>query len=96
MFRVRIYLGCDNIMKLDTDTVRQKSQSIVSEYFPGFTVYYGTGFWKGNAEDVIIFEIVTDDINDVDKAKEVAMRLKKYFFQESVLFIVDTVNGEFI
>lgn len=35
-------------------------------------------------------------MTDVDKAKQVAMRLKKYFFQEAVLLIVDTVNGEFI
>lgn len=96
MYRVRIYLGCENPMNLDAFAVKKTAQNIVSKDFPGFTMYYGKGVWNNMEEAVIIFEILTDDIADVAKAKDVAARLKKYFFQESVLLTVDTVNSEFI
>lgn len=95
-YLVRIYLGCENPMKLDAFAVKKTAQNIVSKDFSGFTMYYGKGVWKNMEEAVIIFEILTDDIADVAKAKDVAARLKKHFLQESVLLTVDTVNSEFI
>gem|GEM_PF-6506645 len=66
---------------LHTIRVRKIATDMVGEQFPGFTVYSGTGVWKNTEEDVIIFEILTDDIAEVNKAKEVATRLKNIFYR---------------
>lgn len=54
----------------------------VSPRFEGFTMIEGVGFWKGEAEQVTILTIITDDSESVS---EVAEEFKIQFRQNSVL-----------
>jgi hypothetical protein len=54
----------------------------VSTRFDGFTMIQGTGFWKGEQEDVVILTFITEDR---DSVQAIADAFKTAFRQESVL-----------
>jgi hypothetical protein len=80
-----LYLGRnipDTTKKVSDDEIQDFLKSIVSTYFPGFTIYEAVGFWKGEQEKTLIIEIIT---NDQEKVNLVANYYKVKFKQDSVL-----------
>jgi hypothetical protein len=67
-----------------------KAQLIVARYFDAFTMYPTTGYWKGQVEDSVVFEILTDDSDRVLHAAE-ALRVE--LNQEAVL-VTRVSSGE--
>lgn len=53
------------------------------QYFNGFTVFTGTGYWKSMKEDCLVIEII-GDTEDRDSVLKIASWIKTTFKQESV------------
>ena len=73
--------------RIYTEDINQENiKKIVNEYYPGYTLLVGTGYWQGKPEDCLIIEIVTDDI-DIHKynIKAIAAEIKQINKQDSVL-----------
>lgn len=85
----RIYLG-QNIApdrrRFPTETVtREQAAEIVSATFPCFTVYQTGGYWHGQAEPSLVFEILSDDSpKGAPRIAHVARTLQSEFRQDSV------------
>ena len=56
--------------------------SLASRYLDGFTILYGTGYWRGVAEDSAIIEV---DTVDEHKVLALASDIREYNHQEAVL-----------
>jgi hypothetical protein len=71
--------------KINNKTTGQPQRTIdlVSKFFSGFTVLYGTGHYKGMEEDCIIFEIET--VKAKSEILWLANQIKLQNNQESVL-----------
>lgn len=72
----------------DTDT-RPEVANLVSEYFNGFTMFSGIGFWRGKKELSLVIEIIAD-YNDKHKVLRLAGEIKELNKQESVLVFTTT------
>jgi hypothetical protein len=68
--------------KVTNEMMANFIQNEVATRFEGFTMIEGVGFWKGEAEQVTILTILTDDHENVS---EIAAAFKTQFRQESVL-----------
>lgn len=68
--------------KSDMDT--ELATRIVADYFVGFTVYRGKGYWDSKPENALIFEIAT---SNADMVNHVARLLKAVLKQEAVLIV---------
>ena len=60
-----------------------KVRDLVSKYFDGFTVYHGTGYWKGTPEKSLIIEL--SSVNNSENVYKCANQIKTFNKQESVL-----------
>ena len=58
-------------------------EQIVTEFYPGFTLVKGEGFWRLQKENSLIIEIVTED--EDAKISEIAQRIKAANQQQAVL-----------
>jgi hypothetical protein len=67
--------------------LRLEIEQAVSKYFDGFTVIDSAiGFWRGDRENSVIFEISNEDSTDVSKRiHKVASLIKEINKQEAVL-----------
>ena len=53
----------------------------------GYTVYTVNGMWKGIPEDSYVLEIMADDLN----TRRLAVELKKYLMQDSIMVTVSDI-----
>lgn len=70
------------VSKLDFS--RFLKEHIVPE-FENFAVVEGTGYWKGEPEDVFIVTIITENFYDAIVLNGIAEAYKKQFYQDMVL-----------
>jgi len=61
----------------------ERALYLVSQYFPGYTVLRGKGFWKGTREKSLVIEIAADAI-DADKVRNMADEIRAVNQQDSV------------
>jgi hypothetical protein len=73
----RIYVGSPHTVEV--------ACSIVQGYFDGFTCYKGTGYWKGSAENTLIFEVCTEAENE-RRVIGASVELRRAFKQECVMW----------
>jgi hypothetical protein len=66
------------------DINRDKIVKIISNWFNGFTLFEGTGYWKGVSERALVIEIIADDEDEKDIAA-MAGEIQSVNTQESVL-----------
>jgi hypothetical protein len=63
-----------------------------SKLFPGFTLLEAQGYWQGQAEPSVIFEIVAPEGKDTqDSIACLAMKIEQLGQQEAVLVTVQDV-----
>jgi hypothetical protein len=65
---------------------------ILETAFDGFTVFRGSGNWKGNNEESLLIEIYTENIGFIHS---VADKIGKYNSQENVLVTETDCKVEF-
>ena len=74
------------IYKLYTQRLKVEwLKSIVAENFPGFSVYYTDGCYKLTDEKSVVIEIITDNPAAEHYFQLIALKIKGYNKQESVL-----------
>lgn len=79
------------------DTNRARLTALVSERFDCFSVYNGTGYWKGNAEQSLTIEIIDVDGSIPSGAIDsLALAIKELNKQEAVLITVSDIEGKLI
>lgn len=91
MKKAILYIGHNNATKtLETQNIC----AIVSEHFEGFTTEQVTGYWRGQKEDTLKVEIVTDssDSKIVALCKELRVKLS----QEAIMLEIVESNVAFI
>lgn len=60
-------------------------EECAAEYFKGFTMFGGTGHWRGVREDCLVIEILCEGCTeDRDNVLRIASWIKTTFNQESV------------
>lgn len=67
--------------------------SLVGDYFPAFTLFDASGYWKGQKESSSVIEIMTEDQS---KVKALAERIKLENSQEAILITADKVEEEIV
>jgi hypothetical protein len=73
---------------LTEDKNRETVESIVAEYFDGFTLSSGIGYWKGNRHASVTIEVIPDSISDETTEahlQEIAQRIRELNEQKCVL-----------
>lgn len=78
MTTYRLYIGANNTSKL---LHIDKIKKVIQSYFPGYTVFKGTGYYKGEEEDTAIVEICTNKRGRIYRLME---ELKKKLNQEEI------------
>jgi len=75
----------DKIYRIYTENVnRDDIVKIAGEYFQGFTLLDGVGFWQGTPEQSLIIEIIGTE-KDAANVELVAYKIKKNNCQQAVL-----------
>lgn len=73
------------------DKNREGIEQIISKYFDGFTLIPAIGYWKGNKEQSLIVEILSDkDVLPV--VEQIAEEIKRVNDQQSVLIFSNAGN----
>jgi hypothetical protein len=68
------------------DKNREAVESVVAEYFDGFTLSGGIGYWKGNRHASLTIEVIANDIPHIkERVTAVARRIRELNGQECVL-----------
>ena len=70
-------------------------EKLVGEYFPGYSVLYQDGFWKGSKERSMVIEVMTAEA-DYFMVKQIAEQIKISNAQEAVLVQILDVESEMI
>lgn len=65
---------------------------LTSKYFAGFTIYNGTGYWKGKREQCAVIEIIENELLETTLNVLVA-DLKKTNNQEAVYVTSENVTA---
>jgi hypothetical protein len=73
------------------DINREKIVKIISNWFDGFTLFEGTGYWNGINEAALVIEIIAED-EDMESIAVIAKKIKSVNRQESVLVSKTEVN----
>ena len=68
---------------------------LVAGMFPGFSLFEGIGYWKGQQELFLCIEIIASDI-DAASIVHLASKIKKRNAQESVMIETLPVTVDFI
>jgi hypothetical protein len=69
---------------------------LVSESFPGFTVYEETGFWQGVKEKSLIIEIITSAADAKLKLNRICKAICGYNDQDTILLFEQECKTEII
>lgn len=81
MKKIKIYLGTSNN---HNNSEPSSVANIAARYFEGATVYDAFGLWRGALELSVVVEVYGDE-EELKKAEQLAVELKQFFAQESVL-----------
>lgn len=72
---------------------RAEVEAVTGDYFPGFTVFTGIGYYKGNKEFSMVIEIIGNDTKkDFEKIVTLAEYIKTVNCQESVLITTGIIK----
>ena len=79
------------------DKNRTQVERLVGVHFSGFSIYPGTGYWKGIKEQSLCIKILAQDQYE-HKANiaELCQEIKLVNAQENVLLLEEEVNARFI
>jgi Protein of unknown function (DUF3574) len=69
---------------------------VIVPLFDGFSVSNVQGYWRGQSEDTVVFEIISDTYLAPVKIQTIAEKYKLRFDQESVLVTSTDVNKKFV
>lgn len=67
--------------------------TILNQYFTGYSVVKGLGYWKGKPEASVTISVITEDVVAVQHAAEDIKQLNE---QESVLVIATASTSTFV
>jgi len=70
---------------------REELEKFVSEYFDSFTVFMAVGWWKGDKEYSLVFEILVNHPIDVEKVRALGDMIRTFNKQQAVLLTVKEV-----
>jgi hypothetical protein len=70
-------------------------ERLVGEYFPGYSVLYQDGFWKGEKERSMVIEVMAEAI-EYHKVMQIAKQIKLCNVQDAVLVQTLDVESEMI
>ena len=71
--------------------------AMVSQDFPGFTLYECEGYWQGQPEQSLVFEIITlERVISRDVIDNLAQRIKDHNHQQAVLVTCSDCDRWFI
>ena len=89
------------IYRIYTENInRHRVEFLVGSFFDGYTVFEGTGVWKGTGERSLVIEILaTNDMTPKEsdhKVEKLAEQIKALNSQESVLVTSQPVDYVFV
>ena len=73
----------------------QESIDLVAETFAGFSLYTGFGYWQGQSESMLTFEIVTDESARLE-ILTLCQKLKELNKQEVVFLTEHLTKGVYV
>ncbi len=80
------------LYRIYTENKNQKTiEKIITNYFDGFTIIKGQGFWKGQKENSLIIEIEVQ-VDEVEKVDQIAEDIKHANNQQAV--IIQKINSD--
>jgi len=84
----------DTVYRIYTEATEViRIMNYVGEYFEGFTMFGGTGHWRGRRENCLVIEIICHGHSeDRVKVLKIASWIKSTFKQESVAVTVSQVK----
>lgn len=65
-------------------TNREGIERAANNYFEGYTIFTGVGYWKGSKEKSLLLEVV-DKPSKLEAVKSLAREIKRINSQEAVL-----------
>ena len=71
-------------------TNKEGIERAANNYFQGYTIFEGVGYWKGSKEKSLLLEVV-DKPSKLETIKKLASEIKRINNQEAVL--IQTVNN---
>lgn len=81
------------------DKNRDGIEKTVSDFFDGYTVLSGTGFWKSDKEPTLVIEILAESAShnlNWANVKHIAEIIKESNNQECVLVTFESLVAEFV
>jgi hypothetical protein len=97
MLKTELFLGGKSAgHPIDSRAIDAWLKEAVAPTFPGFTVVFGDGYWRGEWETVRILTVIHDGeaLTVLDLA-DIAASYKATFAQESVLIVHTNVGASF-
>lgn len=68
---------------------------VVSEKFPGFTVYKTVGYWQGKPEKSVMIEIIAGNMDGAEYyIRQLCLKIKGYNCQAEVLYTKQELRSE--
>jgi hypothetical protein len=90
--RTRFYCG---LIEADgTPITKNVYLGVMNKHFTGYTVFGASGYWQGEPEPSVVFEVLTPIKQDVPKY-QVAEELRVAGNQNTVLFTTEEVYADF-
>lgn len=71
-------------------------ERLVGSYVDGFSIWRGTGYWKGTKEKSLMIELWGNEPYLESVARQIALQIKVCNAQEAVLVQVIEAEGEFV
>lgn len=97
----KVYLGTSIPNSLELVNILD-AQAYVADYLKrmydidGFTVTTSIGYWKGQRETVLVFEVIDDNSIPWEGLTDLGNNLKNRYYQESVLVTKQSISAEFV
>jgi hypothetical protein len=93
-YKIDIYIGSDNGSRRIHDDYLSKVHKWANRNFPdGYTVLMGQGCYRGNSEDSLLIDVLSEyDVSLRDQLEQ----LKRELQQESILLVKAVVDFDVI
>lgn len=91
MKKTRFYIGANNSSGL---LELEKIETIINNYFDGFTEIETAGFWQGRKEKSVIIEVVSE--KSPSELVKIAKELKIALDQDAIMIETVDSNSVFI
>lgn len=77
------------------DKNRESIEELISDFFDGFTILSGTGYWKSDKEDTLVIEVIgPEDIRaNIEHCADI---IRKSNNQECVLVTEQPITTKFV